>query len=268
MGSVALEGFGGGGASLNFKVVGCTTQPVSPTENTIWVNTSVAIPSWAFLATEPESPAAGMVWFPAGTSSQVAFNAIKKNQIQVYPESAKQYVDGAWVKKEASIYQAGQWVQFSTSEPNVVYLYNAGDTCADFSGGWATAAKAENSGGKYAGAPTIKLNETNMVMTSYSEKEYRTGIVVAINTIDLTDYKTLTFVGKSSHNTSNNTRLVIWSSLGNYVDDNVLAQTALPTSNGTKTIDVSSISGRRKIGFVLYNSSRTITMQQLYLQKA
>lgn len=32
---------GGGGASLNYKVVGGTTQPTSAKENTIWVNTSV-----------------------------------------------------------------------------------------------------------------------------------------------------------------------------------------------------------------------------------
>lgn len=52
--SVALEGFGGGGSnSLNFKVVGGTTAPVNPKENTIWVNTDVKITSWHFGAEEP-----------------------------------------------------------------------------------------------------------------------------------------------------------------------------------------------------------------------
>lgn len=43
----------GGGASLNFKVVGGTTEPVSPKENTIWVNTDQKITSWHFGAEEP-----------------------------------------------------------------------------------------------------------------------------------------------------------------------------------------------------------------------
>lgn len=34
------------GSSLNLTVVGGTTQPASPTPNTIWVNTSVTIPQW------------------------------------------------------------------------------------------------------------------------------------------------------------------------------------------------------------------------------
>ena len=47
------EMIGGGGASLNFKVVGGTSTPSSPKENTIWVNTDAEISSWAFSAEEP-----------------------------------------------------------------------------------------------------------------------------------------------------------------------------------------------------------------------
>lgn len=100
---------GGGGTSLNFKIVGGTSQPTAPKENTIWVNTSVAIPAWELSATEPGSPVAGMVWISTGTSSGVAFNALKKNAIQVYPLSAKQYVGGQWVSVEAKTYQDGEW---------------------------------------------------------------------------------------------------------------------------------------------------------------
>ena len=62
---VPMYGFGGsGGGGLNFKVVGGTTQPTNPTENTIWVNTSVSITDWVFSATEPTTPVEGMVWIP------------------------------------------------------------------------------------------------------------------------------------------------------------------------------------------------------------
>lgn len=121
MGSVALEGFGGGGgAALNFKVVGGTSAPASPKENTIWVNTNTAITDWVFSATQP-SAKSGRVWISTGTSSPIEFNALKKNGIQMYPISAKQYVSGAWVDKTEKIYQGGKWKDWAT------YIFNSGE---------------------------------------------------------------------------------------------------------------------------------------------
>lgn len=110
---------GGGGTALNFRVVGGTTAPSNPKENMIWVNTSTKITSYIFSATQPTG-SAGMVWISTGTSSSVEFNALKKNGIQVYPISAKQYVSGAWVDKTAKSYQGGKWVEWR------IYLYNSG----------------------------------------------------------------------------------------------------------------------------------------------
>ena len=42
-----------GQGALNFKVVGGTTEPVSPKENTIWVNTDTEITDWAFSNKNP-----------------------------------------------------------------------------------------------------------------------------------------------------------------------------------------------------------------------
>lgn len=102
----------GGGTALNFKVVG-NPQPESPKENTIWVNTDVPITGWYFAATRPENMAEGEVWFPTGKSSTVAFNALKKNGIQVCPLSAKQMVSGSLVDVEAKSYQGGAWVDWN-----------------------------------------------------------------------------------------------------------------------------------------------------------
>lgn len=102
---------GGGGGGLNFKVIGGTTAPSNPKENMIWVNTSTTITSYVFSATQPTG-SAGMVWISTGTSSTVAFNALKKNCIQVYPISAKQYVSGKWVDKTAKSYQGNKWVDW------------------------------------------------------------------------------------------------------------------------------------------------------------
>jgi hypothetical protein len=103
---------GGGGAALNFTVVGGRSQPARAKENTIWVNTDQKITSWVFSATEPTEPSEGMVWFYTGTSSAVAFNALTKNEIQVYPFGTKQYTNGVWVEKTAMTYQNGEWMSW------------------------------------------------------------------------------------------------------------------------------------------------------------
>lgn len=97
-------------SGTNFSVVGGITEPVNPKENTIWVDTSTSITSWIFSATQPETAEEGNVWFPVGASSTAPFNALKKNGITVYPQSAKQYINGAWVYNESKLYQNGVWV--------------------------------------------------------------------------------------------------------------------------------------------------------------
>jgi hypothetical protein len=84
----------GGGAPLNFKVVGGTTEPLILKENTIWIDTDSEISSWIFSAKEPTNFTEGMVWFFMSTTSSgiVEFNALKKNGIQIFPVSAKQYL--------------------------------------------------------------------------------------------------------------------------------------------------------------------------------
>lgn len=126
------EGFKHGGTAklLNFRVVGGTATPTAPKENTIWINTDQAITSHYFSATEPEGMEEGSVWISTGKSSNVAFSITKKNPVMVYPISAKQYVNGAWVDKEAKSYQNGEWVDW------VQYLYNKGNEYEDVTGGW------------------------------------------------------------------------------------------------------------------------------------
>ena len=130
---IGITNAGGGGGGLNFKVVGGTVQPASPSENMIWVNTSVAITSWVFSTTAPANPVAGMVWFATGNSSSVTFNAVKKNGIWVYPTACQQYVSGAWVAKTAKTYQSGAWKDWQLT------LYKAGTKRVKFTDGNGTA---------------------------------------------------------------------------------------------------------------------------------
>jgi hypothetical protein len=117
--TVPLYGFGGGGTSLNFDVKAYATEEVllaaTPKENTIGIIPTTPITSWIFSATEPAEPVEGMVWLETGISSDVEFNALKKNGIQVYPASAKQYIGGEWVDVTAFSYQNEEWVEWETS---------------------------------------------------------------------------------------------------------------------------------------------------------
>lgn len=144
---------GGGGAGFNFRVLGGTAATSSPKENDIWVNTDVSVSSWAFSDTEPQAEE-GMVWITTGASSSVPFNALKKNSIMAYPLSASQYIDGAWVKKSASMYKNGGWTVFSVAE---LYLYNVGDACTADSGGWSLTSNS--------GQQAMKLSKGSSYMT-------------------------------------------------------------------------------------------------------
>lgn len=98
----------GGGASLNYNVIGSTTEPAKK-ENTIWVNTE-NVTSHVFSATGPESPVPGMVWFVLNTRSDVSFNALKKGVFMVYPYVCNQYINGVWSAVNAFVCKNNEWL--------------------------------------------------------------------------------------------------------------------------------------------------------------
>lgn len=116
---------GGGGASLNFDVKYYETKEAllasTPNKYTIGIITTTPITSWVFSATDSIEPQEGKVLISTGTSSTVEFNALKKNGIQVYPISAKQYINGVWVNKTAMSYQGGKWVNWLKTENFLYY---------------------------------------------------------------------------------------------------------------------------------------------------
>lgn len=99
-----------GGGNLNFKIAG-NPQPADPKENTIWLNTDVPITAWHFQAEQPDNLDDGDVWFLTGASSLVAFNALKRNGIVLYPISAKQFVSGELMPVDAKMYRNGVWME-------------------------------------------------------------------------------------------------------------------------------------------------------------
>jgi len=236
MGSVALEGFGGGGAALNFKVVGSTTEPVNPKENMIWVNTDQKITSWFLFVTEPENPDEGMIWITIGTSGSAKFNALKKNGIQVYPLLAKQYISGAWVSRTAKSYHGGQWVDW------MQYLYNAGNKYTDVTGGWtfglAQTGDSYTIAGYTDGASsiTIKLSTANTAITARTKYK-----------IDLSGFSKLKL--QVSSNTISRSVYLAVSSDGRFANTTTTSQVAISgKQTGIFTLDVSSLETSLYVG--------------------
>lgn len=94
---------------LNFTIVGGTTQPSSPAENTLWVNTSATITDWVFSAATPTIYSNGTLWIETSTNSSMHFDAIDNNVITVYPFIAYHRISSAWTKVNISLYKGGTW---------------------------------------------------------------------------------------------------------------------------------------------------------------
>ena len=247
----------GGGANLNYKVVGGTSVPSSPAVNTIWVNTSTAITSHVFSSEQPTSPVEGMVWFQIGTQSAVLFNALKKNGIILHPLRAKQYISGAWVTKTAKSYQGSAWLEWIAD----TYLYNNGDTCDDITGGWQGRAWAEDSG-TAGSVPLISFNANSMVVTTNGGNYARTTVEIKKD-FDFTHFKTITAIYSFSGSVSETASLfmVIPRNKTYWGASHAVASKALAKgTEKTATLDVSAISGAYDVAFGIRCTGGTGTL--------
>lgn len=163
----------GGGAALNFKIVGGTAAPASPKENTIWVNTATDITSYIFSASSPTEPVEGMVWIQIDKKSNISFSITKKNPIIVYPVAAQQYVSGEWLNVTVQVYQNGAW----SSLWDGVTLYDSGNAYEYITGGY-----------EAVGTATLTLDSTYMSVTGSTQ-----GGMYAGDPIDLTGFSYVRF---------------------------------------------------------------------------
>lgn len=133
-------------------------------------------------------------------------------------------------------------------------LYKNGTRYDDVTGGFVTAAKKNSSSSsETASSPTITYNTSNFKI---SQSASCGGIVYAKNKIDLTNLKTLHIKGVFYVKDTNNrtfARPSVWSALGTYAGDNLVASwttsTAKSTSVQNVSINVSSLTGNHYIGF-------------------
>ena len=238
----------GGVSALNFNVVGGTSQPVNPKENTIWVNTDTGISGWVFSAEEPGEPAEGRVWINVGFDSSAPFNALKKNAVMVYPVTAKQYENGAWSTVDVKIYNGGEFVELINV--NNYFYYH----------------------GKFFNGQ--KLNTTDMLNATYTEEPDCLSFVMPAKSssyiykhfdpVDLTGKKTIT-VKFRANKTWNMTGTNEWNfGFGFFVQKNTGNDWSAPGqrikkvdagNEYTLTSDVSKLSGEYYILIKLTNSN-------------
>lgn len=255
-----MTGGAGSSATLNFKVVGGTTKPVSPSENMIWVNTNAEVTGYTFSMTEPENPTEGIVWIATASSSVVSFSATKKNSIMVYPVSVKQYVDGTWVDKTATTYQDGAWVNWWAGE-----LYSYGDECEYVTGGWITD-EVSFITDVTAVEPRITKNGNSVTIDIAQSGAYG-GVYRTNNKISFQGKKSLVFTGTAKGDSTDRCAIMIWSEMNrDFTVGRVATYQFNNSFSGDATIDVSSLDGEYYIGIHVYNySTSSVTMQEMKL---
>lgn len=252
-----------GGTSLNFKVVGGTTEPINPKDNIIWVNTSNKITGWYFSYKQPESMAEGEIWFATGASSDVAFNALKKNDVHIYPVKATQYVNSELKEVTAKFYQDGEW-RLLVHE---LYLYDNG-TFADADGGLKQVGVIYE--GVSAGSCNLTLNESDVtILTSAGSS----ALVYFPTKRDLTHFKTLYFNGSfvNTNTMDGNCGFGVWKTIP--TGDAAIEASAIMNGlrpEGTHALDISNCTGEHYVGIVVRGFGGgyecKATMKQMYLK--
>lgn len=241
-------------SDLNFKVVGSASQPTTTSTNLIWVNTSTAITSWAMQGTEPTG-SAGMVWIKIALDGDTAFNSLKSNSLTIAVVKCQQYIDGAWVNKEAQIYIGGAWVAFSSES---LVLFEVDGSCAS---NWTNSGWTFTQGGSYSiGAGTI--SESSLKVNAAWGTSYI--VLGTASTVDLTNYSKLHVDYSFTSGGISELRLCT----GTNLNTTVKSQTI--TSGTSVELDISALSGAHYIVFDAagsnsYGYNGVLTVTNVYL---
>lgn len=236
------------GVALNFQVIGGTSAPANPTENTIWVNTDQTITSWVFSHNQPKSPSEGMVWIVNGASTINEFDAVSDVSLIVQVAGVKQYVNGVWDTKTVKVYQNGEWASLST------YLVKNGIDNTEKTGGWNTGV-----GWGYKSdvvSPTITFDDGIMKVTYPTNDDLQFGGISTKNPIDLTNYNTLEMLLSSAQATgssypSQGGLAALYMCLGKDTNSKVANATIAvkeSVTNKVASINISDLTGLYYIG--------------------
>lgn len=265
---ICRRGGAGGGASLELVAVG-NPRPTSPQQNTIWVDTDTEITGWAFSTTTPENPTEGLAWIAIGNSGAIKMSSpVGDEWVTVYPISAKQYVNGAWVAKTAKSYQGGEWVGWIT------YLYNSGEI-SELIGGFTSYAYRHSGSGSTEVKPT-QTNGTDSITLKISlSSGSAAGSCFGNNKIDVSAYSKLCIHVTSASNDSSggsscHTKFGLTSTRASGyspVAAMEICKQDQTVKNETFYLDISELSGSYYFYITLYGSrAQNMTFTKLYFE--
>lgn len=183
-----------GGMSLNFKVVG-NPQPTNPRANTIWINTDVKVTGYHFAANQPENMQPGEVWISTGTASNVAFNALKKNAVMVYPIRAVQMLGDHTLKAVVAMtWQNGEWHEWI---PEGALYYKGANIGGLVTTGYGTIGAFSSLSNVSA---VFESDNVSIVTTGYTNEPDTNGprtygYLGTPTAIDLTNVETISVIG-------------------------------------------------------------------------
>lgn len=261
----SLESGGGEIEGINFHIVTGTTQPASPEERTIWIETSTPMSDYIFSNEQPEGFLEGRIWVKTALYSPVEMSATSVNKIMLYPQYVKQCINDIWVEKKARSYYNEAWHDW------IVYVYNHGDHISRLTGRWEDYAYQDTD--QWNAKCYATLEDTAGEMHMYAARVSSTATqgylgVITNNKIDISNYKTLkakvnwlTRIKASqgislglnlNHDNTGNT--IRNNQKYKVVDFNSSDTVYCETGEKEIALDVSNISGEWYITLSMYNS--------------
>ena len=178
-----------------------------------------------------------MVWFTIGTSTLTSFNALKANNLTVYPLKCSQYVSGTWADKTAAIYQAGAWATLWNGK-----LYDSGDEYELITGGFFKS--KENS----IGTRTFTKNTDNFYFKSAGTSSGGANFTVSTTQkIDLSGFSTLYARIKHTVSKSTSFYLAVHTVNDVYTYDVPCVFKQSASFEGVVSLDISEITGEHYV---------------------
>ena len=197
----------------------------------------------------------GTVWIQTSDSSDIEFNALKKNGIMAYPLSVKQIINGVWVDKDKKIYNDGNFGEWWDGK-----LYEYGKEWSHITGNLTFKGDEDCSISK--GASSFSINSWNGDWGT----EAVSCVAYFANPIDLTNFNTLVFEGSFSRGGDNPWNGIgVWSNTTSPNWTNCAASSSALT-NGISTLDVSTLTGKYYCGVWAYYTGTSVTCKLLKLE--
>lgn len=244
------------GVQANFAVIGSTTAPSNPAENTIWVNTDVAVTSGVLSRTKPANPTEGMVWIETGDSSVLSFEALKSEGClfdTVCPLFAKQYASGAWAEVSFMVYLNGEWNEKTPYYYHPTLRYN---------GQWKSAAYVNSGSASTPLTHNIKHNTDNMQATSVGSG---TGLIYNDEQVDFSDLSMLTATISINHPDNVIVELLVIDKIATGYTQIATIEIPRTGNEETVTIPLSGVNSKGYIAVKFYANSadRSISIKNV-----